>query len=168
MRVRVSASPSRVARGLDAKLVRAWAGAMLGALDLPRAELSVLLCDDATIHELNRTWRGKDKPTDVLSFALREGEGSEHAGDALGDVVVSLDTAARQARAARRALAVEVRFLLAHGVLHLVGYDHRDDEEERVMNTRAKALCRAARDAERELVVRNLTKSRAIRAPRAK
>ena len=69
---------------------------MLEALKLRDAELSILLCDDRTIHALNRTYRRKNKPTDVLAFALREGK-PVPGGKALGDVVISLDTAARQA-----------------------------------------------------------------------
>lgn len=113
---------------------------MLAALGLPRAEVSILLCDDATIHELNRTYRRKNKPTDVLAFALREGENAHLAGDMLGDVVISIDTARRQAEEHDRSLADEVRFLLAHGILHLVGYDHATKAEERRMMALTDAL----------------------------
>ncbi len=116
---------------------------MLRALGMPRAEVSVLLCDDATIHELNRTYRHKDRPTDVLAFALREGEHAELAGDLLGDVVISIETARRQAREHQRTLVDEVRFLLAHGLLHLVGYDHATRAEERRMSALTDALLAA-------------------------
>jgi probable rRNA maturation factor len=102
---------------------------MLEALGLTRAELSVMVCDDATIHGLNRAHRKKDRPTDVLAFALREGKVMPGAEDLLGDVVISLDTARRQAREHGRSLWAEVTMLLAHGLLHLVGYDHRTDAE---------------------------------------
>jgi probable rRNA maturation factor len=123
---------------------------MLAALELSAAELSVLLCDDATIHALNRQHRKKDKPTDVLAFALREGKlphgTSLERGptEALGDVVISLDTARRQAEERGRTLWDEVTLLLAHGLLHLIGYDHRTRAEERVMNARADMLVAAA------------------------
>lgn len=129
---------------ISAPRVRARAEQMLAALGLPRAELSVLLCDDATIHALNRTYRHKDKPTDVLAFAMREGEGAEHAHGAhgvLGDVIVSLETAARQAAAHGRTLDAEVTMLLAHGLLHLLGFDHRTRTEERRMTARTDLLC---------------------------
>jgi probable rRNA maturation factor len=113
---------------------------MLQALRMPEAELSILLCDDRTIHQLNRRHRRKNKPTDVLAFALREGRVLPGAGGLLGDVVISLDTAARQAKQLKRSLWDEVTFLLAHGLLHLVGYDHRTDAEERRMNARADIL----------------------------
>src|SRR5688572_27985286 len=106
---------------------------MLAALRLPNAELGVLLCDDRTIHALNHAWRGKDRPTDVLAFAMHEGKGAKHARarGMLGDVVISLDTARRQARERNHTPADEVALLLAHGLLHLCGWDHRDRAEER-------------------------------------
>ena len=133
-------------RSITGATVRRWAERMLAALRLPGAELSVLLCDDRTIHVLNRVWRGKDRPTDVLAFAMREGEGGELArsGQILGDVVISMDTAARQARDHGRTIADEVVLLLAHGLLHLCGYDHRDRAEERRMTARTDALRAAA------------------------
>jgi probable rRNA maturation factor len=121
-------------------VVRDRAQRMLAALELDEAELSILLCDDPTIHALNRDFRHKDKPTDVLAFAMREGEGGELAGGILGDVVISLDTARRQAAERGHAIASEITFLLAHGLLHLVGYDHRNDAEERVMNAETSKL----------------------------
>src|SRR5688500_17604419 len=100
-------------------------------------EVSLRLVDDAAIHALNRDYRDKDKPTDVLAFAQREGPaGSLHAA-LLGDIVISVDTARRQAR---RGLYRELIHLASHGLCHLLGYDHRDDDEEREMNARAAAL----------------------------
>ena len=117
---------------------------MLRALSLSEAELSVMLCDDATIHALNRAHRRKNKPTDVLAFALREGKVLAGAEGLLGDVVISLDTARKQASDRGHPLWTEVTLLLAHGLLHLVGYDHRSDDEERRMNARADMLIAAA------------------------
>ncbi len=117
---------------------------MLVALELTRSELSISLVDDETIHALNRDYRHKDRPTDVLAFAMREGPYAEHAGALLGDVVISLDTAARQARAHARPLDAEVLMLLAHGLLHLLGFDHRSRTEERRMAARTDALIAAA------------------------
>ena len=105
-------------------------------------EVALRLTDDATIHELNRTYREKDKPTDVLAFAQRKGPGGALHPELLGDVVISVDTARAQAK---RGLHAELLHLASHGLCHLLGYDHRDDEEERVMNLRAAALRREAR-----------------------
>lgn len=127
-------------RAVTAAEVKGAAETMLRALSLPRAELSVLLCDDATIHALNRDYRRKDKPTDVLAFALREGRDGHLAGDVLGDVVISLDTAQRQAQERGAATRDEVRMLLAHGLLHLLGWDHRTDAEDRKMRAEVDRL----------------------------
>jgi len=130
--------------GVSRAEVRKWAERMLKDLDLADRELSVVLTDDDEIHALNRDYRGKDRPTDVLAFAMGEGEGAEFAGPLLGDVVISVPTARRQAQRRKRELAAELRMLLAHGLLHLVGWDHQTDEEDRRMKARTRALCRAA------------------------
>lgn len=104
-------------------------------------EVTLRLTVDAAIHELNRDYRGKDRPTDVLAFALREGEGGELHPAVLGDIVISIETAARQAR---RGLDRELLFLAAHGLCHLLGYDHQDDAQEAEMNARMADLLREA------------------------
>ena len=114
--------PRRGAPKLDRRLLRSRAAALLRAAGCPRAELSVALTDDAGIAELNAAHRGRRGPTDVLAFSLLEGEHAEHSGRLLGDVVISLDTALRQARARRRSLDDEVARLLVHGTLHLLGH----------------------------------------------
>jgi probable rRNA maturation factor len=128
--------------GVSARLIARLGNAMLTTLALPNAELSVLLTDDLEIHRLNREHRQKDQPTDVLAFAMDESV-PDPAG-ILGDVVISLDTAARQARSRQRPLIEEVRFLLAHGVLHLVGYDHAEPAEKREMVGMTRKLVRLA------------------------
>ena len=135
---------------LPSRQVRAIGERMLRFLEREDSELSVLLTNDAYIHILNREHRGKDRPTDVLAFQQEpEGDEDQQPGNPmnqlLGDVVISLDTAQRQARSRRRTLLDEVSFLLAHGILHLVGYDHQDDAEEARMNAMTKRLIRAAR-----------------------
>jgi probable rRNA maturation factor len=131
---------------LSPAVVRRVADAMLSELELGHAELSVLLTNDRQIQALNLAHRQKDKPTDVLSFPLDEGGGADGQVSGtriLGDVVISLDTAARQARGRSRELLPEVRFLLAHGLLHLLGYDHGDPAEKREMTTMTRRLVRA-------------------------
>lgn len=120
---------------------------MLAALELSGAELSVALVDDGAIRELNRDYRHKDKPTDVLAFAMEEGAPSPAPQGArmLGDVIVSIETAARQARKRRRPLLDELTMLLAHGLLHLLGYDHQTDAEEREMTAKTRELESAAK-----------------------
>lgn len=98
------------------------------------SEVSVLLTDDPHMTQLNREYRGIDAPTDVLSFAMREGEDNNNLNaNILGDVVISLETADRQAKEETHSLEEEVAFLTVHGVLHLLGYDHQSQNEACVM-----------------------------------
>ena len=136
-----SGTPSRLVTSTE---VRVAAETMLRTLKLPRAELSILLCDDPTIHALNRDYRKKDRPTDVLAFAMREGQDGHLAGDVLGDVIISLETAKRQAGERGVRTRDEVVMLLAHGVLHLLGWDHRTDAEDRRMRAETDRLVAAA------------------------
>lgn len=131
-------------RGFRTALVKTYAQRMLDTLQLKDAELSILLTSDDQIHILNRDYRKKDRPTDVLAFAMREGKHGELAGDVLGDVVISLQTAARQAPEQGRSMQEEVTFLLAHGLLHLLGWDHDTDAKDRAMRRETERLCRAA------------------------
>jgi probable rRNA maturation factor len=134
----------RAGRAIAASTVRRAAMEMLRALELPDAELSILLCGDREIHALNRDYRHKDKPTDVLAFAMREGEGGEISGNVLGDVVISLETAARQAVEHEHPVKTEVLMLLAHGLLHLLGWDHQTSAEDRRMRAEVARLVAAA------------------------
>lgn len=103
----------------------------------PHAEVGVVFADDAYIRELNRDYRGIDAATDVLSFALDEGEEPAVQGGPeetlLGDIVISLETAARQAEEFGHSLEREVAYLTVHGMLHLVGYDHEQEEDKAAM-----------------------------------
>ena len=110
--------------------LKAALGALTRELGVGDKQLTVVLVDDAEIHALNREHLGVDRPTDVLSFPLFE-LGDEGFPDVphLGDVVISLDTAARQADAAGRSLETEVATLAAHGLTHLLGYDHSTEAE---------------------------------------
>ena len=102
-----------------------------------------MLTGDDTLRALNRDYRATDAPTDVLSFAQSEGDAFARPDDAprhLGDVVISIDTARRQADEHAIALHDEVGHLLVHGILHLLGYDHERAEDERVMRAREDAI----------------------------
>ncbi len=123
---------------------------ILAAARLPDCELSLTLTSDREIRALNRRYRGKDSPTDVLSFSQIETAGRRqpaplrvaNAKDLLlGDVVISIDTALRQARELGVAPAMRLRTLLAHGFLHLLGYDHeRSPADARRMFARQRRL----------------------------
>ncbi len=109
--------------------------------------MSVVLTDDATVHELNLHYRGFDKPTDVLSFAQQDQiEGFPPPPDVdelpllLGDVIISVDTAARQAEIHHVSLIQELELLTVHGILHLLGYEDDTDDGADLMREREKAI----------------------------
>jgi len=119
--------------GLDEKFFQAVADTAFTKIDhsFSACEISLLICSDADIKELNAQYRGKDAPTDVLSFPMSENPAEE--GGMLGDIVISADTAAKQAQTAGIDFKRETAFLFIHGLLHLMGYDHEEsaeDEEE--------------------------------------
>ena len=144
MSVRLAAPASRTGLPrIDRALLRRRARRILAALERDRSELSILLVDDAAIAALNRRYRGRSRPTDVLAFSLLEGAHADRRGALLGDVVIGIETAARQARARRRTLDDEVARLLVHGALHLVGYDHVRSAEARIMRAQERRVWRA-------------------------
>ncbi len=133
----------RRAPGL-ARRVGKSARRVLAVLGLPGAELSVLLVSDAEMRKLNRAYRGQDRATDVLSFSQLEGVG--RVAGLLGDVVISVDTARRQAAERGERIGAEVDRLLVHGILHLLGWDHeRSRAEADRMRRRERALARCLR-----------------------
>lgn len=103
-----------------------------------QAEVGFMFADDSYIQELNLRYRGKDTATDVLSFALNEGEEPEIIGgyegeELLGDIVISVETMGRQAEEYGHSVERELAFLTLHGMLHLLGYDHESEEERQEM-----------------------------------
>ncbi|MBR2179712.1 MAG: rRNA maturation RNase YbeY, partial [Selenomonadaceae bacterium] len=104
--------------------------------DVKDSEVSITLTDDETIHELNRDYRGIDRPTDVLSFAFHESDEPEiitddvdEAIDTLGDIIISVERAKSQAEDYGHSLRREIVFLTVHGMLHLLGYDHMEETD---------------------------------------
>ena len=114
-------------KGVESKLLSKIAHRALEVLGLSKVELSIALVSDAQIKRLNKLYRNKDKPTDVLSFPI-----GEKVEDwlILGDVVISVDTAKRQAQELGHSLEEELKRLLVHGLVHLLGYDHELGGEE--------------------------------------
>lgn len=108
------------------------------------AEMSVLICDGPVIHELNREYRDVDAPTDVLSFALNEGEDDvPEEENELGDIVINLDRAVEQAAEYGHSKEREMAYLAVHGFLHILGYDHYDPEEKKEMRAAEEAILSA-------------------------
>ncbi|MBC5816637.1 MAG: rRNA maturation RNase YbeY [Candidatus Eremiobacteraeota bacterium] len=126
--------------GIDARAVKRTAKKLLEAVNERQSALSISFVDDDEIREINRAHRGKDKPTDVLSFPLLE-EGDAHLGERLlGDVVISVDSARRQAADYDASLEAEINRLLIHGVLHVMGHDHEEAAEREDMRAEERRL----------------------------
>lgn len=124
---------------IDRRKLARRAQRLLVLLNMPDCELSVLLTGDDEMRALNRSYRGLDRTTDVLSFSQREGEGAAGQVHLLGDVVISLAQTQRQA--GRRGIDTwaELLELLVHGVLHLLGYDHLGDRKRALLMRREQA-----------------------------
>ena len=127
---------------VDESAVRFAAEATLLDQNAQACEISVMLTDDSQIQKLNSHYRQTDKPTDVLAFAMREGIDGELHSELLGDVVISLATAKRQADENDYTLDAELARLTVHGVLHLLGYHHQTQDEEEIMfEIQKRILC---------------------------
>ena len=139
-----------IARAAEANKLRTRAERMIAALGLANVEVSLALVDDAVIRQLNKRWRRKDKATDVLSFPMLEVpvadiyKATKASAVLLGDIVVSVPTANRQAKTHKKAPMDEMTTLVAHGLLHLLGFDHKSDDQEREMDAYVKVLEAAA------------------------
>ena len=113
-------------------------------MGVPDAEISILLVDDAQIQDLNRRYLGRDKPTNVLAFSMREGEFSTLHPQLLGDVVISVETARRQSNRFRLNSMEMTTLLMVHGILHLLGYEHegtRKGAREMAIKQKELFLC---------------------------
>jgi probable rRNA maturation factor len=126
---------------ISKKKIHQTASVILNALDCPEAEISILIVDDQQIAQLNHQYLNREGPTNVIAFPMRQGPFSDIAPNLLGDVVISADTAQREAKSA--GISMQDRFdqLLIHGTLHLLGYDHEySAAEASKMEEKAKEL----------------------------
>jgi len=140
-------------RGIEATLSLARRETGDFVAQTPDFEVGLVLTNDQAIQILNRQFRGIDSPTDVLSFALRESGAEEgmaiafdHEEQVLGDIIISLESAARQAKEYGHSLAREAVFLAIHGTLHLLGFDHVEEEDYQEMNRWEETLMGQFRD----------------------
>jgi len=124
--VRKSSRSRAIGRDRLERLARRVVRAVLDGEGLADAEVGVAFVDDPEIRRLNREWRGVDRPTDVLAFDVAEPDELSRRGAVLGDIVISLPTARRQALSLGHSLAAEIALLLIHGTLHLLGHDHAE------------------------------------------
>ena len=127
------------ARGLRPMLRRAVAAAAAQA-GVDEGELAIVLTDDAAIRKLNRRWRKRDRPTNVLSFPAPPDPAGARRQRVLGDVVIAYETTAGEAAAAGKPLKNHVSHLAVHGFLHLLGYDHESEEEAEEMEGLERAI----------------------------
>ena len=107
---------------------------------LENVEFNIIFIDNPRIHEMNLTYRGVDRPTDVISFALEDNKTIDLGVRLLGDIYISIDKAKEQATSYGHSLRREISFLAVHGLLHLLGYDHMTNEEEKVMFQKQEEL----------------------------
>jgi probable rRNA maturation factor len=126
---------------LSKKRLRQTAKVILNALDCPDAELSILIVDDPQIAQLNHQYLNHEGPTNVIAFSMRQGHFADITPNLLGDVVISADTAHREAQSAGISMQDRLDQLLIHGTLHLLGYDHeKTDAEARKMEKKTEEL----------------------------
>ena len=136
-------------------LIQRTAEHLLVLTGMADAELSILLVDDNQIGELNMSWRRKIGPTNVLAFSLREGDDSKMALNLLGDIVISVDTAAREAKQEGISFHSRLQVLLVHGFLHLIGYDHeKSDSEAESMHKKERELLQQFIKKRREKMIK--------------
>ncbi len=117
------------------------AQAILNALNCPEGELSILIVDDVRIETLNKNYLYRDGPTNVIAFPMQEGDFSNITPQLLGDVVISVETAQKEARLGGITMEERLYQLLVHGILHLFGYDHeKTDTKAHAMETKTEEL----------------------------
>lgn len=118
---------------LDTRNIRKFTQDVLDLLGCGEKELSLVLASDRQITEINRDYLGRNKPTNVISFAMAEGDFGDLDTGLLGDVIVSVDTAIRHAAGSGSEPLDEIEYLIIHGILHLIGYDHETGKDGRMM-----------------------------------
>ncbi len=140
----------QISCAISLEKIEQTAKVILGALDCPDGEVSIVIVDDPQIEKLNRKYLHRNGPTNVIAFPMREGEFSHLSPQLLGDVVISTDTTAKEAHNSR--MSVEQRFneLLVHGILHLFGYDHETSAQDaQKMATKSRQLLQLIDDTEK-------------------
>ncbi|OGP87615.1 MAG: rRNA maturation RNase YbeY [Deltaproteobacteria bacterium RBG_19FT_COMBO_43_11] len=127
---------------INRRKIRGTIGKITKMLDCADKELSLCFIDDEKIKQLNKQYLGKNKATNVLSFSLREDEYGNVNPHVLGDIVISVETAERDALESGLTIAQEIDFLLIHGLLHLLGYNHENatKKEKNIMQMKEKEL----------------------------
>lgn len=123
---------------IDKRRIRSTVLRIMRILDCADKEISLSFVDDEKIKKLNKEYLGKDKPTNVISFSLREGEYSDINPQIMGDIIISVETAQRDALLGNLTVSQEIDFLIIHGILHLLGYNHENTTREETNKMRKK------------------------------
>ncbi|MDD5342869.1 MAG: rRNA maturation RNase YbeY [Smithella sp.] len=123
---------------IDKRRIRSTVLRIMRILDCADKEISLSFVDDEKIKELNKEYLGKDKPTNVISFSLREGEYSDINPQIMGDIIISVETAQRDALWGNLTVSQEIDFLIIHGILHLLGYNHENTTRKETNKMRKK------------------------------
>ncbi len=124
----------------EIKELREFIEFVLKEEQLENVEFSIIFIDNPTIHKMNLEYRGVDRATDVISFALEDNKTIDLGVRLLGDIYISIDKAKEQAKMYQHSLKREISFLAVHGLLHLLGYDHMTKEEEQIMFSKQEDL----------------------------
>ena len=142
MTILISRENISVEENIEVEIIRA--AELVGEIyGVENSEVSITLTDDKNIHELNKKFRGIDRPTDVLSFAFRESDEPKILDaevETLGDIIISVERAKIQAEEFGHSFLREIIFLEVHGLLHLLGYDHIDENDRIEMETEQKFI----------------------------
>ena len=136
MKLQIENSQSKIK--IDKRMIRSTVLKILKTLDCADKEISLSFVDDEKIKQLNKQYLGKDKATNVLSFSLLEGEYGNINPQILGDVIISVETAQRDALYGKLTVDQEIDFLIIHGILHLLGYNHENTTEKETKKMRQK------------------------------
>ena len=142
MKIQIGNQQKRIK--IDKRKIRAKVTMLLRLMDCGNKEISITFVDDETIQGINQKYLSKDRPTNVVSFSLQEGEFGNINPEILGDIVISVDTALRDTEKSNLSFDEELLFLIVHGLLHLVGYNHESTSKAntRRMQQKEKELFR--------------------------
>ncbi len=124
MKLQIENSQNKIK--IDKRKIRSTVLKIMKILDCADKEISLSFVDDEIIKELNKKYLGKNKPTNVISFSLREGEYNDINPQIMGDIIISAETAQRDALNGNLTVSQEIDFLIIHGILHLLGYNHEN------------------------------------------
>jgi probable rRNA maturation factor len=148
-------------KDISLQKIKSYANKIGSFLKLKNINLTIVICDNNYILKINKVYRKKNKPTDVIAFAYRENPFPDIKGgpETLGDIYISLEKASENAKAYETSLSEELRRLLAHGILHLIGYDHeRSKKDKKIMEEKEEEIFNYVSSAHRRPALRKPSK----------